>query len=202
MTPSAGTDYPGAPLTPESAIASDAKGRRNFLTEALAVAVGAFVGLVPFVAGLVVFLDPLRRRSAAGEFIRIASLDSLSDNGAPRQFPVVADRSDAWNLYQAQPLGSVFLRRTEGKIEALNAVCPHLGCMVDFVGARDIFRCPCHNSLFEPDGARIIPPGGQCPSPRALDTLEAEVRGEGSAAMVWVKFENFRAGTPEKIPEA
>ena len=34
------------------------------------------------------------------------------------------------------------------------------------------------------------------PSPRAMDELEAEVRnGE-----VWVRFQNFRKGSPEKIP--
>lgn len=202
MNQSSGGPYPGAPLVPESAMAGTESGRRSFLTEALAAAIGAFVGLVPLAAGLMTFFDPLRRRGSAGEFVRIAALDSLPDDGRPRQFPVVADRTDAWNVYPAQPLGSVFLRRTGDEVEALNAVCPHLGCMVDFVPDRDIFRCPCHNSLFEPDGERIIPPGGQCPSPRALDSLAAEVRGEGPAAMVWVKFENFRAGIPEKIPEA
>jgi Rieske Fe-S protein len=176
--------------------------RRNFLRESLAVAIGAFVGLVPFVAGLMVYLDPLRRRAGAGDFVRIASLDSLPDDGVPRQFPVVADRNDAWNHYAAQPLGSVFLRRSGDQVEALNAVCPHLGCMVDYLKGREIFRCPCHNSLFEPDGERIIPPDGNCPSPRSLDPLEAQVRGTGGSAAVWVKFQNFRTGTPERIADA
>lgn len=188
--------------TPEATIYPAREGRRNFFSEALALAVGAFVGLVPLAAGLMVFFDPLRRRVEAGDFIRIAPLDSLPDDGIPRQFPVVADRDDAWNRYRAQPLGSVFLRRSGPQVDALNAVCPHLGCMVDFLGDRDIFRCPCHNSLFEPNGERIIPPDGNCPSPRSLDPLAAEVRGDGAAAMVWVKFQNFRAGTPERIPEA
>lgn len=189
-------------LSPEASAYGSPTGRRNFLVEGLAVAIGTFVGLVPLLAGVMVYLDPLRRRGGAGEFIRIASLDSLPDDGIPRQFPVVADRNDAWNHYAAQPLGSVFLRRQGDEVEALNAVCPHLGCMVDFQRDRDIFRCPCHNSLFKPDGERIIPPDGNCPSPRSLDPLEAQVRGAGGTAAVWVKFQNFRAGTPERIPEA
>lgn len=189
-------------LPPEASIYGAAHERRNFLSEGLAVAIGAFVGLVPFLAGLMVYLDPLRRRAAGGDFVRIASLDSLPDDGLPRQYPVVADRNDAWNHYDAQPLGSVFLRRSGDKVEALNAVCPHLGCMVDFLKERDIFRCPCHNSLFEPDGERIIPPDGNCPSPRSLDPLEAQVRGTGATAAVWVKFQNFRTGTAERIPDA
>lgn len=202
MMHSSGSRPADSPLAPEATIYPAIDGRRNFFSEALAVAIGAFVGLVPLAAGLMVFFDPLRRRAGAGEFIRIAPLDSLPDDGVPRQFPVVADRDDAWNHYDAQPLGSVFLRRAGGKVEALNAVCPHLGCMVDFIGQRQIFRCPCHNSLFEPDGQRIIPPDGNCPSPRSLDPLEAQVRGEGAAATLWVKFQNFRTGTPERIPDA
>jgi menaquinol-cytochrome c reductase iron-sulfur subunit len=30
-----------------------------------------------------------------------------------------------------------------------------------------------------------------------MDELEAEVRGNGE---IWVKFQNFRKGVPEKIP--
>jgi hypothetical protein len=36
------------------------------------------------------------------------------------------------------------------------------------------------------------------PSPRALDTLPVEIRGEE----IYVTFQNFRAGVAEKIPEA
>lgn len=191
-------------LVPEATVPSDsaADGRRNFLVEALAVAVGAFVGMVPFAAGLLAFFDPLRRRGGGGEFLPVVSLAKLPDDGIPRPFPVVADRDDAWNHYRAQPLGSVFLRRQGKVVDSVNADCPHLGCMVDFVDDEKIFRCPCHNSLFKPDGERIIPPGGNCPAPRSLDPLKVEIRGEGDAAMVWVKFEKFRAGTPERVVEA
>ena len=36
------------------------------------------------------------------------------------------------------------------------------------------------------------------PSPRGLDTLDCEVRDEGSEAEVWVKFENFYTGRTDK----
>ena len=35
------------------------------------------------------------------------------------------------------------------------------------------------------------------PAPRGLDELEVEIRNKSE---VWVKFRNFRAGVPEKIP--
>lgn len=201
---SAGGASVDPPPLPEATLGRGAErdDRRNFLAEALAAAIGAVLGLVPLAAGLMVFLDPLRRRSGAARFVRVAPLDSLSQEGIPRQFPVVADRDDAWNRYPAQPLGSVFLRREGDRVHALNADCPHLGCMVDFLPEEKSFRCPCHDSRFKLDGDRIIPPDGNCPAPRSLDPLVAEVRGKGSGAMVWVKFEKFRAGTPKRIPEA
>ena len=40
-----------------------------------------------------------------------------------------------------------------GELAALDAVCPHLGCLVRQKEAGGSgFRCPCHGSEFGPDG--------------------------------------------------
>ncbi|MBI3463102.1 MAG: hypothetical protein HY000_08605 [Planctomycetes bacterium] len=85
---SAGRDAPAADLE-----------RRGFLTRLGAVLCGGFVGLAPLASGLFVFLDPLRRKSKQGRSIRVATVDALPDDGTPAQFPVIADRTDAWNRY-------------------------------------------------------------------------------------------------------
>src|SRR5437870_5037199 len=106
--------------------------RRGFLKKFLASAIGAVLGLAPVAAGVRMLLDPLRRRGATGGFVRVASLDAVPADGVPRKFPVLADREDAWNKFQQVPVGAVYLRRTaEGKLDALNVVCPHAGCFVD-----------------------------------------------------------------------
>lgn len=175
--------------------------RRGFLVRLAAVAVGGIVTLFPFAAGLFTFADPLRRKSDLGGFLRVATLDEIPADGLPRQFTVRADRSDAWNRFPNEPIGAVYLRRTEeDELSAFNVVCPHAGCFVDFDNSRDVFQCPCHDSSFEPDGRRIDP--HRCPSPRDLDTLEVEVRDEGDRRAVWVRFQNFRAGVPEKIAQS
>src|SRR5439155_4467919 len=69
--------------------------RRGFLKEACAMVLGVVAWLVPFASGLAVFLDPLRRKSQSGEFVSVASLNALPDDGAPRKFPVIASRTDA-----------------------------------------------------------------------------------------------------------
>jgi menaquinol-cytochrome c reductase iron-sulfur subunit len=181
---------------PVRSVASDPPERRNFLARAAAVVVGGIVALFPPLAGLAMFLDPLRRKSQSGEFIHVTSLDKVPPDGIPRSFSVIADRRDAWNFYPQEPVGAVYLRRTEegGAPEAVSAICPHLGCFVDFRVSQGIYKCPCHDSRFEPGGAFI---GGV--ASRALDSLEVEVRNENE---VWVKYQRFVAQKPEKIPEA
>jgi menaquinol-cytochrome c reductase iron-sulfur subunit len=173
-------------------------GRRSFFKKACASILGAILGLVPLGAGLAVFLDPLRRKSgAAADFTRVTTLEALSDDGVPRKFPVLATRQDAWNKFPATPIGAVYLRRTnDGKIEALNVVCPHAGCFVDFIPDRQLYLCPCHNSTFTESGAVA---DKSSPAARGLDSLQVEVRSKNE---IWVKFQNFQAGSAEKIPVA
>ncbi len=170
--------------------------RRNFFKQTLAVILGGIAALIPATAGLLVFLDPLRRKTESAGAIRVTSLTALPSDGKPYKFPVVASRTDAWNKFPDVPIGAVYLRRTgETKIEALNVVCPHAGCFVDFLPSRDCFLCPCHNSTFALDGTINDP---KSPSPRPLDTLTVEIRGQE----IYVNFQNFRAGSARKIPAA
>jgi len=172
-------------------------GRRDFLKKAAASLISAVLGLLPAGVGLTVFLDPLRRKAAANDAIRVTTLEAVPDDGVPRKFPVLATRVDAWNKFGESPIGAVYLRRTsDGKLQAFNVVCPHAGCFVDFLSERGRYLCPCHNSTFTVEG-KIADPSS--PAPRGLDGLVVEVRNQKE---VWVKFENFQAGRAEKIPVA
>jgi menaquinol-cytochrome c reductase iron-sulfur subunit len=171
--------------------------RRAFLIQLAAGATGLLAVLIPFASGLLVFLDPLRRRSRKTGFVRVATLDSVPADGIARRFPVLADRTDAWTHYPREPIGAVYLRRAMDRsgVQAFNAICPHAGCFVEFNAAEREFQCPCHNSRFTPEGARIDP--ARSPSPRDLDLLEVDPvrleRGE-----IWIAFKNYLAGTPER----
>ena len=144
---------------------------------------------------MTVVLDPLRRKSEANRFIAVTSLNSLPEDGFPRKFVVTASHSDAWNTNPSVPVGAVYLRRTgPATVQAFNVVCPHAGCFVDFIPARNGYLCPCHNSTFNLDG-KISDP--RSPSPRGLDPLEVEIRNDGE---VWVQFRNYLAGHEKRIP--
>ncbi|HWA97344.1 MAG TPA: Rieske 2Fe-2S domain-containing protein [Pirellulales bacterium] len=208
-------DIPLAPVSPKpkapsssqvigkaisGATAPGGEPRRGFVAKFLAVVIGAVATLLPVASGVAVLLDPLRRKSGAGTARRITTLDSLPDDGVPRQFPVLADRQDAWNRFPNEQIGAVYLRRLPGsdKVEAFNAYCPHAGCFVAFKPERNQYQCPCHTSAFEVDGQRVMP----CVSPRDLDSLACEVRTDGADREIYVDFMNFYSGIAEKKPKA
>ena len=171
--------------------------RRGFFKKTLAAVISVVLGAIPFGAGVAVLLDPLRKKSNLKGAIKVASLDALPDDGVPRKFPVVASRVDAWNKFSEVPIGAVYLRRTtEGKIQAFNVVCPHAGCFVDFLPAKGMYLCPCHNSTFAINGEIG---DRSSPAARGLDSLDVEVRDNKE---IWVRFQNFQAGRAEKIPAA
>jgi len=170
--------------------------RRGFLAKLAAVACGGLATVVPLAAGVWTFLDPLRRVGKAAGFLPVTDLAGLPDDGVPRQFPVLADRVDAWTGFRAEPVGAVYLRRQPGAdtVEALSATCPHAGCFVELEAGGHCFRCPCHNSGFTLAGAIVDP----SPSPRAMDALECRVSAAGT---VEVRWQRFQAGVAAKVVE-
>jgi Rieske Fe-S protein len=76
-------------------------------------------------------------------------------------------------------------------VQALSAVCPHLGCAVDFDTQAGVFKCPCHKSAFGLDGAKI-----SGPSKRGLDPLPVRV----DDGRVKVTFIRFRSDIAEREP--
>jgi menaquinol-cytochrome c reductase iron-sulfur subunit len=163
----------------------------------LAFLLAAAACAVPAVVGLLAFLNPLRQKSQAGEFMRLATLDSLPDDGTPRKAVVFMDQVDAWNRVPNQPVGSVYLRKVgKNEILALQVLCPHAGCLVSFDAEKKSYNCPCHGANFDMEGKRLE---ASSQSPRDLDVLEAEVR---NGTEVWVRFQKFLLGKTEKVAEA
>ncbi|MCK4776833.1 MAG: Rieske (2Fe-2S) protein, partial [Actinomycetia bacterium] len=64
----------------------------------------------------------------------------------------------------------VFLVKINENVLALNASCPHLGCLLVWSNDENRFKCPCHAGFFEIDGKLI---GG--PPPRDMDRFEVKI---------------------------
>lgn len=202
-------DRPGAP--PDE--------RRGFLAKLVALIAGAISGMSVIGAALWTFCDPLFRRprtprmyaregsgeqADGGAFVRVASLESLPDDGVPRRFPVVTNLIDAWSFEPGQPIGAVWLRRVPGEdqIQVFHATCPHAGCAISFRPGEGqqagFFHCPCHNSAFDLNGQKIDLPGKENPSPRPMDSLPYRIDDQGN---ILVQFMNFYTGIAEKKPK-
>jgi menaquinol-cytochrome c reductase iron-sulfur subunit len=177
---------------PEVSLPPANPSRRRFVEKAVATIIGVVILLVPTAAGLAILLDPLRRKVGKSTFMRVTTLGAVPTDGTFRKFDVFANRSDAWNTFPNTRVGAVYLARKDGGVIAFNVRCPHLGCFVDAV--KDGFACPCHDSRFNADGSVIA---GSV-APRGLDELEVDPEAL-KAGIVQIRFQNFAAGTAERI---
>jgi len=190
---SASSDPPQA-AAPTPAVAGTETPRRSFLKKFFSIVFGGTAMAVPLFAGIATLLNPLRRKpgSGSGEFYKVCNFDMLTD-GQPQLFRILADRTDAWTTYRNEPVGTVYLcKLRDDQLKVFHAACPHAGCAVDYQNDARCFHCPCHDSNFDFDGTR----SPTSPSPRDLDSLEYRI-ADGE---VWVKYQDFKAGTAEKKP--
>lgn len=177
---------------------AEGKPRRGFLGLLAAGGLGLIALAAPVGAGILSVLSPMRWKSQAGKFYRIAPLTSLPEDGTPQKYPVIVpERKDGWTIFRNESAGKIFLRRVgEGKIEAFSDVCPHAGCTIDFDKKESRYCCPCHLAYFALDGKRLQE---DSQSPRDMDRLDGVELRDGE---VWVKFEKFQVGTSKKVVES
>jgi len=199
--------------------------RRGFLVEIAAIVVGTLAGLGPLAVGLyAVLMEPFRQRTVPRKYNQatgsggtsedeyfITTIDSLSNDGVPRRFEVIADKFDGWNYIPNQPIGAIYLSKQpldndgkspqEWEVVAFQTTCPHAGCSVSYEQSDEAFLCPCHNSSFNLDGTKREQEGSHNPSPRPLDRLtvnEAKLADDE----IWVEFFDFYTGNKEKVRKA
>ncbi len=175
-------------------MAADDPDRRTFL-KVTTCALGAGAGLALVVPTLRLVAAPAGTTTVSGpsEPLDLGLIDGFKVGAEPRKVEIIAPIvQDAWTAARNVVLGAAYIRRTApDKIEALSGVCPHLGCAIGWDPAAKNFLCPCHDSRFEQDGARI---GG--PSERGLDPLPVTVV-DGHLRLTWVRY---RAGTSSREP--
>lgn len=130
--------------------------------------------------------DPVLRKKSGSTSrrVRVTNIDALPADGTPVDFPVLADKSDAWNRYREVEIGRVWMRRMPtGQVLAWNAKCPHVGGLIDYKPDDKRFVCPLHHSLFDENGERVNEV-----APRPMDGLVAVVE-EGD---VFVEYADFK----------
>jgi len=170
----------------KSAFTTTESSRRQFMIRAigiLAAVCGAVVG-IPLVGS---FIGP--RKASSDHWIRVADLKDLPA-GRPVGLKVVDVQEDAY-LQEPVTRHLWVTKHGDAAVTVFSPTCPHLGCQVDWNAASGHFECPCHGSVYAPDGKVL---GG--PAPRPLDALATRIE-QGSLSVNW---QRFRSGVARKIP--
>ena len=112
------------------------------------------------------FLRP-RISAASDRWLDVAHVGELGGS-QPVNRKVVAQHVAGWSTTTEEH--NVFVLPAKNN-QVLSAICPHKGCEVVWEQQRNQFSCPCHESYFAADGAKI-----SGPSPRGMDQLPARVQ--------------------------
>ena len=187
-----------------TATTEDRRGFFGSFASFAAAGIGAVLGIGPVAVGVyAMIMDPLRKKTAPGKsgrqeeykegYYYVADMSELDETN-PRRFTIMADKINAWNFMKNQPIGAVYMRKHEGMVQCFHTTCPHAGCAVSFELDSKAYLCPCHNSSFDVDGAKLESAGATNPSPRDLDSLVVEVVDD----RVYVKYENYFTGRHDK----
>ena len=124
------------------------------------------------------FLRP-RIFAATGAWLDVASVSELT-GAQPLTRKIVAEHVAGWAITTEEH--SVIVLPAKNN-QVLSTICPHEGCEVNWEPDRNRFACPCHESYFTADGARI-----SGPSPRGLDPLPMRVQ-DGKLQVQYVSTE-------------
>jgi len=93
----------------------------------------------------------------------------------PQAFKIGAPGDFAFGAPQFLVEEKIYVFRDRDKgFSVASGVCTHLGCTVAHFQSDQKFHCPCHGSVFAPDGS--VQHG---PAPRALDWFEVTLARDG-----------------------
>lgn len=170
----------------KSAETTTERSRRQFLiwgTGILTAVCGVIIG-IPLIGS---FIGP--RKSSSDHWIKVADLKDLP-TGQPIGLQTTDVEMDAY-LQESAIRHIWVIKHNDATVTAFSPTCPHLGCQFNWNAGSGHFECPCHGSIYSPDGKVL---GG--PAPRPLDTLATRI-DQGRLSVNW---QRFRSGIAQKIP--
>jgi menaquinol-cytochrome c reductase iron-sulfur subunit len=161
--------------------------RRSFLGVLLGLG-SFFVGTLLSVPLIRFALFPLLRRTTEVKKSPVGALTEFSSLSEPAMRTIQIEQADGWRKAVSEK--AVYVTKdSQGQLQVLTSICPHLGCTVPWNKEKHQFICPCHGATFSPDGTRI-----SGPSLRGMDTLETSVEN----GQLQVRFQYFRQLVSDK----
>ncbi len=160
--------------------------RRSFFVKTIMV-LSSMIGLslaIPFVGYVV--SPALGRRDQ--DWVPLGNADQLPVD-EPQALDYAMTVKDGWQKSQVTK-ATWAVKRPDGQITVFSPICPHLGCGYRWDRPDRVFKCPCHGSVYDIDGA--VKAG---PAPRPLDTIQSKVEnGE-----LYIKYQEFKSGLSKKV---
>jgi menaquinol-cytochrome c reductase iron-sulfur subunit len=158
--------------------------RRSFI---FLLPVSVFAGVFSSIAVAAFrFLRPRIVRETTDSWTDVALMSELKG-----EFPVAkkitADHISGWALTREEHQVYVLPGKNN---QVLSAVCPHEGCEVAWDKDANRFSCPCHESYFAADGARVTGPAR-----RGLDSLPSRIQD----GKLQVQYQSYENNTAEQI---
>ena len=160
--------------------------RRNFfryVTGGIAAVIG--LGLaVPLAA---YFISPalIRRKQSWVSVGKVADLPV----GKPKTLDYTMRVKDGW--METKSIKAIWaVRQPDDQVKVFSPICPHLGCGFRWNKGDSQFQCPCHGSIYDPNGQVL---GG--PAPRGLDELPSKIEN-GELKVV---YKEFKSGLSEQV---
>ena len=133
-------------------------------------------------------LFPLTEKTTETKWSDAGPIAELGISDKPVTRTVMVEQVDGWRKSVSEKIVYV-TKDSAGRLSVLSAVCPHLGCSVQWQDAKRAFVCPCHSAQYEANGKRT---GG--PAPRGMDTLESKIVD----GHLLVRYQYFRQLVPTK----
>ena len=161
--------------------------RRSFLASCL----GAGAGLIAAIVGMPMLryvLYPVQAGNRPDKWTEVGDVTEFENIAGPVTKTISLVQRDGWREVASNQ--SVFVTRaSNGTLQVLSPLCPHLGCSVAWHESQNKFICPCHGGQFAADGTRLLGP-----PPRGLDALDVQIKD----GKLQVQFQYFRTNVPDR----
>ena len=129
--------------------------RRKFME----VGIYTITGAITVVSGMALtrFSVGHSFRKEKAKWIEVELDESGESNPGFSRVVLEYEKKDGWLTASARSLA--YVKRVKAdEVIAISAACTHLGCIVTWDADKQIFKCPCHDGLYDPEGQVISGP--------------------------------------------